>query len=494
MSAWITKLPKEFVEIPDEREWDAMTGASSSSSKRPRSDSNGSEINLVSDTEINLVSDTETNTTLSRESKNSIYKDVRYAQVMKSKNSFMHDSEQGPLPEELELFKTLQSKKAVLPHADKMPRERVGRLRDLLRNRSELRVCIDLHPYLVPSAESPALQYPEEIRDLTEGHNDRWLDNVVFYKKLPQPDRTLAFAYSAFTEVERCKLGLSPERKSPFLACHGSLFPFFTAEVKCGKEGLDTADNANLNSMTVALRAVVELYRRTGQAAKVHRRFLGFSMSHDDGWVRIYGHYPEIYGDEIKFYRRKGRAFAYDDNDAAEWDTAAQFVRNVQTTYASLHLKRLKEAIECLRDPLAPSANSRTPSRTPTASGDDNTPLTPITTNSGPTFVKPGPPRRHTSATVAQQSEQQHRELMLRFEQLQKDAKEREDGLQAQLRQLQKDAKEREDELRQQQREAKEREDKLLAQLEQQQKQHTQLMQVFASKLASTEGVNGAAG
>lgn len=468
--------------------------------KRTRSNSNAS----ASASEISLTSDGETNTTVSRESKNSIYKDGRYPRVMESKGSFMRDSTKGPLPEELELFKMLQTKEVASLGAHMMQRKYVGQLRELLRNRSELRVCIDLHPHLVPSAEFLALLYPDEIKDLVEGHNDRWLDNVVFYKKLPQPDRTLAFSWSAFTEVERRKLGLGPETKSPFVACHGTLFPFFTAEVKCGKEALDIADNANLNSATIAQRAVFELYRRAGQASKIHRRFLAFSLSHDDGSVRIYGHYPEIDGDKITFHRRRGRVFAYDDEDAKEWETAAQFVWNLQTHYASLHLKRLKEAISHLPDPLALSANSRTLSQTVSASGDVATPLTPVTSNSGLTFAKPGPPQRHNSATVTQQIERQRMEMKTQFEQLQRDAKEREDKLQVQLEEQQHEAKEREDKLQKEararedklQKEAREREDKLQVQLELQRKaleqqrheakeQHAQLMQMLANRLTS---------
>ena len=102
---------------------------------------------------------------------------------------------------------------------------------------------------------------------------------------------------------------------------------------------------------------------------------------------------------------------------------------NLQTHYASLHLKRLKEAISYLLDPLALSANSRTLSQTVSASGDVATPLTPVTSNSGLTFAKPGPPQRHNSATVTQQIERQRMEMKTQFEQLQRDAKEREDKL-----------------------------------------------------------------
>jgi len=428
---------------------------------------------------------------------------------MESKGSFMRESANGPLPEEHELYEALLTEKATLPDDALLEPQRLSKLRSLLRNRSELRVCIDLHPRLVPSAEILAVLHPGQFENLVEGHNDRWLDAILFYKKLPQPDRTLAYPLSAFTETERRKLGVVPGCASLFTACPGMLFPFFTAEVKCGKEALQIADCANTNSMTIALRAVVKVYRQTNMVTAIHRKTLGFSISHDDGTVRIYGHYPEIDGDKTTYYRWSIRVFSYADDNARERETSSTFFWNVCTRFAPDHLRRLKEAISYLRDPLAPSGNSRTPSNPPPASECNATPLTPVTSNSDTAFAKPGPRQRPNSATVVQQLEQQRKEILAQFgqqqkvsEQQQKEAREREDKLLAQLDQQQKEAREREDKLlaqleqqqkvsEQQQKEAREREDKLLAQLEQHQQkaseQHAQLMKVLASKMASDQ-------
>jgi hypothetical protein len=39
------------------------------------------------------------------------------------------------------------------------------------------------------------------------------------------------------------------------------LFSFLTCEVKCGSAGLDIADRQNAHSMTLAVRAIVELFK-----------------------------------------------------------------------------------------------------------------------------------------------------------------------------------------------------------------------------------------
>ena len=127
-------------------------------------------------------------------------------------------------------------------------------------------------------------------------------------------------------------------------------------------------------------------------------------------------------------------------------------------------------------------------------SGDNAVPLTPVTSNPGPMFVKPGPPQRHNSATVSQQVEQQRREIMAQFEQLKmsrQEAKEREDKLMDQLQQQQQEAKEREDKL---QKEAKEREDKLQKEAKERQdklmEHYTQLMEMLTQKMGSAQDTN----
>jgi hypothetical protein len=55
--------------------------------------------------------------------------------------------------------------------------------------------------------------------------------------------------------------------------------------------------------MTLALRAVIELFRLRGREGDLHRQVIAFSVSHDDRTVRIYGHYPVIEGKKVTFNR-----------------------------------------------------------------------------------------------------------------------------------------------------------------------------------------------
>jgi hypothetical protein len=49
------------------------------------------------------------------------------------------------------------------------------------------------------------------------------------------------------------------------MATYYIYYPFLTCEVKCGAAALDIADRQNAHSMTLAVRAVVELFRLIGR-------------------------------------------------------------------------------------------------------------------------------------------------------------------------------------------------------------------------------------
>jgi hypothetical protein len=280
VASWLERLPASSQEFED---------MSRTPSKRARSRSESNE---------RSSSDAETESTLSRNRKYSIYQDPRYQTILESKGSFMRDSKQGPLPEEKAFCKKLLTTTTSIPKDPLFEGQLLSRFLAHFQNRSELRVCIHLHTRLIPSAELLSLLEPQKFDGLIEGNNDRWNKAIMFYRQLPQPDFAVAYRDSVFTDQQRGKLDILPEVSSFFAAREGTCFPFFTCEVKCGKQSLEIADRANTNSMTIALRGMVELYRRAGHVMDIHRRILGFSISHDDKSVRIYGHYPEIDGEK----------------------------------------------------------------------------------------------------------------------------------------------------------------------------------------------------
>ena len=106
-------------------------------------------------------------------------------------------------------------------------------------------------------------------------------------------------------------------------------FPFLTWEVKCGAAALDIADRQNPHSMTVAVRALVQLFRSVKRETELDREILAFSISHDHRSMRTFGHYPVIEGDKTTFYRHSIRGFSFTEQDGKEKWTTHRFVKHV---------------------------------------------------------------------------------------------------------------------------------------------------------------------
>jgi hypothetical protein len=125
-------------------------------------------------------------------------------------------------------------------------------------------------------------------------------------------------------------------------------FPFLACEIKCGAAALDVADWQNAHSMTLAVRAVVELFRLVKREKEIYWEILAFSVSHDHRLVRIYGHYAVIDGIKTTFYRYPIRTFDFTELDGKEKWTAHSFTKNVYNTWMPTYLKRLRSAIDDL--------------------------------------------------------------------------------------------------------------------------------------------------
>lgn len=125
-------------------------------------------------------------------------------------------------------------------------------------------------------------------------------------------------------------------------------FPFFACEVKCGLAGLDIADRQNLHSMTLAVRAVVELHGLANRMEELHREVLAFSVSHDHQAVRIYGHFPVIEGTKVTYWRYPLRNFDFTERKGLEKWTAYMFVKNIYDIWMPAHFKRICSAIDAI--------------------------------------------------------------------------------------------------------------------------------------------------
>ncbi|KAI9674977.1 MAG: hypothetical protein M1817_001383 [Caeruleum heppii] len=188
----------------------------------------------------------------------------------------------------------------------------------------------------------------KRLSHLKESTNAGWNASIPFAGPRPQPDFSVGFGRDAFSEDQLKKLNFDLYGKTYFTGTWQIYFPFLTSEVN---QGLDIADRQNAHSMTLAVRGVIDLYQKVKRAPELHRKVLAFSISHDQHSVRIHSHYAEIDGSAIKYYRHRLKEIMILGDDGKDRWTAYQFVRNVYGSFAPVHLRRIKGAIDQLPDP-----------------------------------------------------------------------------------------------------------------------------------------------
>jgi hypothetical protein len=288
-----------------------------------------------------------------REEKSAPYRDPRYTVLLETKGSYMDRSRLGIADESKALCRTLLETRQETPEHTLFDDGVFETTCRKVKDRNEARVIRDINPLLVPSAETLTTFGAQELDILIETMNEGWNNSIPLTATRPQPDYSVGFRRSAFTaeQVEK----LSPfignflaGDQSFFMATYLVYFPFMSCEVKCGVAALDTADRQNAHTMTLATRGVFELFRLVGRQEDVNRQILAFSISHDHESVRIYGHYPEVDGEDVKYYRHTVRKFDFTDMDGLDRWAAYRFVKNVYLEWMPSHFKRICSAIDQL--------------------------------------------------------------------------------------------------------------------------------------------------
>lgn len=275
---------------------------------------------------------------LPREVKSAQYNNPEYEIRLEQKGSYMReydDIDDDDKGENMKtLCKTLLERDQTLPQDSLFREDLFKKTCEKVRNRNEAMVVQDITRLIVPSAENLAIYGAKNLNHLYESVNEGWNSVEEFEGTRPQPDYSVGFGRSAFSQEQLDKLKPfvgEPGSKllTHFMATTRMYFPFLTCEVKCGAAALDVADRQNAHSMSVAVRALVGLFRYVKREKELDREILGFSISHDHRSVRIYGHYPVIEDDKTTFYRHPIHTFDFTALDGKEKWTAHKFVKNV---------------------------------------------------------------------------------------------------------------------------------------------------------------------
>ncbi|KAF2395979.1 hypothetical protein EJ06DRAFT_534422 [Trichodelitschia bisporula] len=255
-----------------------------------------------------------------REVKSAPYQDPRYKLLLATKGSFMEESDLDIIQQSKKSYLNLLDAKQTVPSESLFRDDLFKRTCQNIQDRNETRVIRDISLLIVPSAETLTTYGAGHLKILIESTNEGWNNSLPLTGTCPQPDFSVGFKREAFTKEQLDKLApfignfISGDQ-SYFMATYYMYFPFLTCEVKCGATALDIADRQNAHSMTLAVRATVELFRLIGREMELHREILAFSISHDHRSVRIYGHYPVIDGKDTKYYRHLIREFSFTELD-----------------------------------------------------------------------------------------------------------------------------------------------------------------------------------
>ena len=291
-------------------------------------------------------SDDQTN----RERKSTPYRNTRYATLLATKGSYLREFDDDDIPASMkDLCQALLEADQTIPQESLFRDDIFRKTCRKIEDRNEARVIQDIARLIIPSAETLATYGTTNLDHLIEGVNEGWTAGIPVEGPRPQPDYSVGFRQSAFTDEQFKKISPfigSLWDTSFFTATYRMFFPFLTGEVKCGAAALDIADRQNAHSMTLAVRGVVELFKLVKREKELDRKILAFSISHDHRTVRIYGHYARVEEGKTTFYRHPIDEFNFTVRDGKDKWTAYKFTKSVYNTWMPTHLKRLCSVID----------------------------------------------------------------------------------------------------------------------------------------------------
>lgn len=300
-----------------------------------------------------LITDTISSGDQKASSEKNTYRDVRVQIELKEIGSFMDDHEDGVTTASKELCQKLLNSPQELPIDTLFSDDLFPGVCKMVKGQNEATVVRYILPQLVPSAKIRALRGSKHLRILNETIDASWINAIKCCGRRPQPDYGLGVRREAFSREQLRKLqpfiGTQMDEESMFAATYDTCFPFLTTEVTCGATALDIADRQNALSQTIALRGLVTLFRLVGREQELHREIVGFSFSHDDEAVRIFGHYPYIDGKDTTYHRTPIAKFDFSPTAEGDkrWKTPT-FVMNLQDLWASDHFELICSAVDML--------------------------------------------------------------------------------------------------------------------------------------------------
>jgi hypothetical protein len=264
--------------------------------------------------------------------KSTPYYSLQYKILLETKASFIYKSELGIADTSKTVCRMLLEAEQTVPEDLSFQDNLFDETYDKIQDRNEAKVIQDIAQLIVPRVQFLAKRNTKYLKILIESVNEGWDNSITLIKPRLQPDYTVGFKRTVFTEDQLKKIQLfigGFSEMSFFIGIYYMYFLFLTCKVKCGTGALDVADRQNAYSMTLAVRGIVELFRLVKHEKELDREILAFSISYNDRTVRIYSHYTAINRPKTTFYCYSIKIFDFTSKDSKEKWTVYKFTKNV---------------------------------------------------------------------------------------------------------------------------------------------------------------------
>lgn len=388
--------------------------------------------------------------------------------------------------ESLELCKSIVRQQYALP-AWFGNKARFLRIQELVRLRNEASIMKHLTPFIMPSPETLAIDGYMELEHITESLNAAWDRCAPIHGRLPKPDVVLGVSESAFTAEEIGKLAVHSAIDSPTIFSEKLYYPFLICEVESSRPGIQESERQAMHSGSIAVKALVQLYLRNGNAEELSGRILVFSVSQNHDTVKIFGHFAMVVGDVVTYHRQS----IYEANLNAiltedEWTRPYQIMLAICQMHFPEHLRRIRDSLaEQPRDASGLSASQLD------LQDDSQGAIAAASSQEDGSFKRPSHPssarqqqeidrlRSDLADLLQEQREQrdearQQRELLQQQAQLEKEWARQQ--LEQQREEFRKQQEQHQEQMYQQREESRKQQEKLEARLQAQQEQHKEQM------------------
>ncbi|KAL9029276.1 MAG: hypothetical protein Q9180_007048 [Flavoplaca navasiana] len=228
------------------------------------------------------------------------------------------------------------------------------------QNLNEARLCRDITPWVVPSAEHSYWNGDITLDYLVDEVQAEWIGCAPMGSTRPKPDLTIGLSPDDFSEEETRKLENFSSLERPSFFTPSLCYPFLMVEAKTGEEGLNKAHRQNAHSAGIAVNAILELQKAAFEATapqrveELFRKPLVFSVSHNGMQANLYAHFAvpsnTVVGaytiqrseiDVISFFKRNG----------VDRFKPYNFTLSVYETVGQEHRKLIKDALAALPVP-----------------------------------------------------------------------------------------------------------------------------------------------